>query len=107
MLWILYKLQPGGSFTEIGCIVIDACFYFTFLIGGVLAYIQAKGEEKMKKRKYKIIFENAVGALVDMYAEDALFVLERDERTGRLIEPGFEVPTKQEGINYLRTAGRG
>lgn len=106
MLWIMYKIDPSGAFTEVGCIMIDALFYCMLVVCGILSYYQGKKEkERMKKQKFKIIYQNPAGAVVDDFEERSWFVYERD-RQGRLIK-GFAVPTKEEGIKYLRDIMKG
>ena len=56
MLWIMYKIDPSGAFTEVGCIMIDALFYCMLVVCGILSYYQGKKEkERMKKAKFKIL----------------------------------------------------
>lgn len=108
MYTISYLIENGKNtcFTLKGCILIDVCVILLVAMFATAAYIDKKNKGRMensmkhKNTKGKIIYENAVGAVILVYAEDLLYVYEK--ANGKLIQC-FEVPTVEEGVRYLKS----
>lgn len=105
MMWIMYKIEPKGAFTELGCILIDLCCIIFICMWLIALYIDKKNRERRKAmarkaRKGKIIYENSAGAVIHVYSDDTLYVYEKIH--GKLIQC-FEIPTVDEGVKYLKS----
>lgn len=106
MMWLMYKIDPSGAFTELGCILIDLCCIIFICMWLIATYIDKSNKERSKKamvhKKHigKIIYENSAGAVIHVYADEMLYVYEKIN--GRLIQC-FEVPTLDEGVKYLKS----
>lgn len=96
MFTFLWQYVKNPAFTMVGAIWFDIILTIIILITIIVEVVE------MKREKYRIIYTvTGIGFVAYDYAEDELFVYEKD-RDGRYIK-AFEVPTVQEGIEYLKS----